>query len=112
MKWNYFKCNFRVWYFSRNDITSIYFERTYEDSDIITYGYSRDDKPDKTTVIGNRDDIVNLLKETSLKKIRPIVVGDRAMLNNKIIAVYHKRADMDYLGALLTDSKKGKLSKE
>lgn len=111
-----------------NDITSTYFEGIYDKSDIIKYGYNRDQKPDKkqinidvnanvkgiplsykilegntadqATVIGNMEDIMSALKETSLKKIRPLVVGDRAMLNEKIVIAYHDRDDMDYLGTL------------
>lgn len=57
------------------------------------------------------EDIVAVLKETPLKKIRPIVVGDRAMLNDKIIVEYHKRDDMDYLGAIqLTKKMKKKIA--
>ena len=32
------------------DITSLYFEGQYEDIDFITYGYSRDQKPDKKQI--------------------------------------------------------------
>lgn len=122
-----------------NDITSTYFEGIYEESDIVKYGYSRDQKPDKkqinidinansvgiplsykildgntadkSTVIGNMEDLINVLKETPLRKIRPIVVGDRAMLNDKIVVAYHERDDMDYLGTLqLTKAMKKKIS--
>ena len=113
-----------------NDITSTYFEGIYEESEIVKYGYSRDQMPDKkqinldidanndgiplsykildgntadkSTVIGNMQDLINVLKETPLRRMRPIVVGDRAMLNDKIVVAYHERDDMDYLGTILT----------
>lgn len=78
-----------------NDITSTYFEGVYAESNIIKYGYSRDQKPDKkqgnlgvdvnnygvplcykilegnkadkSTVIENMEDIIHVLKETELK---------------------------------------------
>lgn len=46
------------------------------------------------------EDIINTLKETSLSKLRPLIVGDRAMLNDKIIVAYHERNDIDFLGTI------------
>lgn len=118
-----------------NDITSVYFEGTYTESDLVKLGYSRDQKPDKkqiniginsnsvgiplaysilsgekadkSTVIGNMEKVISTLKETPKASARPMVVGDRAMLDNKIIVAYHKRGDIDYLGTLkLTNAMK------
>jgi transposase len=119
-----------------NDITSTYFEGIYTESELIEYGYSRDQKPDKkqinidinsngkgsplcykilsgktadkTTVVNNMDDIIKILKQTSLNKFRPLIVGDRAMLNDKIAIAYHERDDIDFLGTvqLTNDMKK------
>ena len=118
-----------------NDITSTYFEGVYTESDLIEYGYSRDQKPDKkqinidinanstgaplcykilsgktsdkTTVVDNMEDIINTLKQTSLSKFRPLIVGDRAMLNDKIAVAYHERNDIDFLGTVqLTNAMK------
>jgi transposase len=118
-----------------NDITSTYFEGIYTDSELIEFGYSRDQKPDKkqinididsnsngiplyykilsgktadkTTVINNMEQVINTLKQTSLSKLRPLIVGDRAMLNDKIVAAYHQRNDMDFLGTVqLTNAMK------
>jgi transposase len=118
-----------------NDITSTYFEGIYSESDLIELGYSRDQKPDKkqinidinsnskgtplsykilngktadkATVINNMEDIINTLKQTSLTNFRPLVVGDRAMLNDKIAIAYHLRDDIDFLGTVqLTNAMK------
>jgi transposase len=118
-----------------NDITSTYFEGIYTESELIEYGYSRDQKPDKkqinidinanskgiplsykilsgstadkTTVINNMEDIINTLKRTSLSNLRPLIVGDRAMLNDKIVVAYHERNDIDFLGTVqLTNAMK------
>lgn len=111
-----------------NDITSSYFEGVYAESALADFGYSRDQKPDKkqinididangtgiplvykilsgetadkATVINNMEDIIKTLKQDKLKGSSPLVVGDRAMQNNKIIIAYSKRKDLDYLGAL------------
>lgn len=118
-----------------NDITSVYFEGAYTESDLVKFGYSRDQKPDKkqiniginsnsigiplaysilsgekadkSTVIGNMEKVISTIKATPKSSLRPMVVGDRAMLDNKIIVAYHKREDIDYLGTLkLTNAMK------
>ena len=118
-----------------NDITSTYFEGIYTESELIEYGYSRDQKPDKkqinidvnsngkgsplcykvlsgktsdkTTVVDNMDEIIRTLKQTNLNKSRPLIVGDRAMLNDKIAVAYHERNDIDFLGTVqLTNAMK------
>jgi transposase len=122
-----------------NDITSIYFEGAYNKSDMIEHGYSRDSKPDKkqinlginsnsmgvplayytlsgktpdkSTVIDNMDTIMRVIKKSPKTKIRPLVVGDRVMQDNKIIVRYHQRGDMDYLGSLMiTNDMKEKIN--
>lgn len=120
-----YKIPFEIIY---NDITSTYFEGIYTESELIKYGYSRDQKPDKkqvnldinsnsagtplsykvlngkksdkTTVVDNMEDVIKTLKETSLSKLRPLMVGDRAMLNEKIVVAYHERNDIDFLGTV------------
>lgn len=118
-----------------NDLTSSYFEGAYEESDLIKLGYSRDQKPDKkqiniginsnsvgiplaysilsgekadkSTVIGNMEKVISTLKKTPKPSTRPMIVGDRAMLDNKIAIAYKKRGDIDYLGTLkLTNAMK------
>lgn len=42
-----------------------------------------------------------------VSKLSPLIVGDRAMLNDKIVVAYHKRNDMDFLGTVqLTNTMK------
>lgn len=91
------------------DITSLYFEGRYEDSDFITYGYSRDQKPDKKQInlginmldnepfpimwqifsgntMDNETVIENLTKLKSILKTKKFTfVGDRAMISEDII---------------------------
>ena len=122
-----------------NDITSTYFEGIYTESELIELGYSRDQKPDKkqinldinsnrtgaplnykvlsgktadkSTVVNNMEDIIKTLKQTSLNNLRPLIVGDRAMLNDKIAVAYHERNDMDFLGTVqLTNAMKEMVS--
>lgn len=120
-----FKIPFDIIY---NDITSIYFEGIYEESQLIEHGYSRDQKPDKkqvnldidsnitgiplvynvlsgktsdkTTVIDNMETVIKTLKQSSNGSKRPLMVGDRAMLDDKIAIAYHNRGDIDFLGTL------------
>ena len=96
------------------DITSLYFEGRYEDSDFITYGYNRDQKPDKKQVNlginmldkepfpllwqvfpGNTNDtdtvIKNLNALRSLLGTRPFTfIGDRAMISEDIVKYSRK----------------------
>ncbi len=123
-----------------NDITSMYFEGVYDESTLIKRGYSRDQKPDKkqiniginsnsvgiplaysilsgntadkATVIGNMEKVINTIKQTPRPTTRPMIVGDRAMLDNKIAIAYHNRGDIDYLGTLkLTNAMRETIAK-
>ncbi len=123
-----------------NDITSVYFEGAYAESEVVKHGYSRDQKPDKkqinlginsnysgiplvysvfggnksdkTTVIDNMEKVIGTINEIPKSTSRPMIVGDRAMLDSKIIVAYHKRDDLDYLGTLkLTNAMKDIISK-
>jgi hypothetical protein len=105
------------------DTTSFYFEGNYEESDIITFGYSRDQKKDKKQAVvelnitakegipvghrllpGNASDkkeaVNNLEKMRSALNNKDIVViGDRAMLTKpNIIAMQDK--GIKFLGPL------------
>ncbi len=122
-----------------NDITSTYSEGAYDESELIKFGYSRDQKPDKkqiniginsnsvgiplaysvlsgekadkSTVIGNMEKVINIIKKTPKPATRPMVVGDRAMIDNKIAVAYKKRGDIDYLGTLkLTNEMKAAIA--
>ena len=91
------------------DITSLYFEGSYEDSDFITYGYNRDQKPDKKQINlgidmldkepfpifwqifpGNTNDTDTVIK--NLNALRSLLsprtftfIGDRAMISEDIV---------------------------
>lgn len=91
------------------DITSLYFEGRYENSDFIAYGYSRDQKPDKKQVnlamnmldkepfplawkihSGNTNDtetvIDNMNRLKSLLKTKSFIfIGDKAMISEEIV---------------------------
>lgn len=114
------------------DLTSFYFEGEYENSEAITYGYSRDKKPDKkqlevsmnvslpdsipityellngntadvNTVIDNMQRLKELV--ASMKKDDEIlVVGDRILLTDAIIVSYHRNR-LSYLGGLASSTK-------
>lgn len=113
--------------FIHYDITSIYFEGEYEDSELIDYGYSRDNKPeckqvnlrmnitgddaiplsfkvingntsDRTTPIDNMHSLRDLFKDMP-ESSDIIVVSDQAMLDRDVIVQYHKQ-DIGYLGPL------------
>lgn len=96
------------------DITSLYFEGRYEDSDFITYGYNRDQKPDKKQVNlginmldkepfpllwqlfpGNKNDTDTVIKNLdalrSLLGTQPFTfIGDRAMISEDIVKYSRK----------------------
>ncbi len=110
------------------DITSFYFEGAYEDVPQITYGYSRDGRPDTQQVAvglnvtaqdglplayrvlsGNTADattpVDNLhLLQTTLAAVAPeqpfpLIISDRAMLSLATLAAY-EAAGVRYLGPL------------
>ncbi len=92
------------------DLTSFYFEGDYDESELIKYGYSRDQKPDKKQVVvelnvtaksgiplahrtlpGNASDQREALRnlETLQKRLRNkdfIIIGDRAMFTKENLA--------------------------
>jgi transposase len=99
------------------DITSLYFEGKYDNEDIVAYGYSRDQKPDKkqinlavnmtdknpfplrwqvlpgntsdtSTVIANIEALKALFQEQ-----RFVLIGDRAMMSEEI---YKEALDYNY----------------
>jgi transposase len=113
--------------FIHYDITSIYFEGEYEDSETIDYGYSRDNKPeckqvnlqmnitgndaiplsykvingstsDRTTPIDNMHSLGDLFKDMP-ESNDIIIVSDQAMLDRDVIIQYHQQ-DIGYLGPL------------
>jgi transposase len=114
------------------DLTSFYFEGEYENSEAITYGYSRDKRPDKkqlevsmnvslpdgipityelldgntadvNTVIDNMQRLKELVSDTK-KDNEILVVGDRILLTDAIILSYHRNR-LSYLGGLASSSK-------
>lgn len=48
-------------------------------------------------LIDLQNEIIKILKESLLRRIKPIVIGDRAMLNDKIVIEYHEKNDIEYL---------------
>lgn len=113
--------------FIHYDITSVYFEGKYEDSELLDYGYSRDDKTDckqvnlglnitgedgiplfykvingsttdRTTPIENMNSLRELLN--SMPESHDFIqVSDQAMLDRDVIVEYHNQ-DVKYLGPL------------
>jgi transposase len=108
------------------DITSLYFEGKYDTEDMITYGYSRDQKPDKKQINlsvnmtdkdpfplrwevlpGNTSDTSTVIANMeAMKKLFPaqkfVYIGDRAMMSGEI---YKETLDHNYdLVAPLKDS--------
>jgi len=105
------------------DFTSLYFEGSYDTSDIVKLGYSRDQKPDKKQVNigldvdalegmplfhtqhdGNTADpsmaVENLRKIR--ERLRPdhlIVVGDRSAIDGEIALMLHDYG-LDFIGAM------------
>ena len=105
------------------DITSLYFEGNYEDSDFITYGYNRDQKPDKKQVNlginmldkepfpifwqifpGNTNDTDTVIK--NLDTLRSLLgsraftfIGDRAMISEDIVK-YSKKYKLSIIAPL------------
>ena len=109
------------------DLTSFYFEGAYEGNDVITYGYSRDERPhtqqvvtatpftheggvpldyrvlpgntaEASTVVENMQRVRRLLKRGG-KPLNLLVISDAALLSEDIIAAYHQQP-MGYLGRL------------
>jgi transposase len=109
------------------DITSFYFEGEYRNSDLAEYGYNRDGKPgtkqinvgltvtgedsvallynvlpgsteDGTTVGANLQEVKKLYKQLGASMIAE-TLGDRAMLNAKLVHLYRK-ARIDFVGSM------------
>lgn len=105
------------------DLTSFYFEGAHDESDLITYGYSRDQKPDKKqavvelnvtaeggipvchrTLPGNASDQKEALKnlETLKKRLKNkdlLIIGDRALFTKANLAgLLNKK--IDFVGPL------------
>ncbi len=110
------------------DITSFYFEGEYEDVPEITYGYSRDHRPDTqqaevgltvtahdglplayrvlsgntadaTTPVDNLHLLQTTLAQVAPKQPFPLLISDRAMLSLSTLAAY-EAAGVHYLGPL------------
>lgn len=105
------------------DITSIYLEGEHDESKIITFGYSRDKRPNKEQIniglnptlqggipiyhrilSGNASDKTTVEENmNSLRKVLPpsdvVVIGDRAMMTRPNIAKL-KEKELGYLGTL------------
>jgi transposase len=115
------------------DTTSFYFEGEHDESDLVTYGYSRDQKPDKKqavvelnvtardgipvchrTLPGNASDqkeaLVNL--ETLRKRLKNkdlLIIGDRALFTKANLAgLINKK--IDFVGPLASKEKEFLLS--
>src|SRR5262245_40762232 len=114
------------------DITSFYFEGAYEDVPEITYGYSRDGKPDTqqlevglnvtapegiplayrvlagstadaSTPVDNLQLLQAVLAQVAPDQPFPLVISDRAMLSLATLAAY-EAAGVRYLGPLPTST--------
>jgi transposase len=113
--------------FIHYDITSLYFQGEYEDTDLVNYGYSRDKKShckqvnlclnitdedgipiafnvingkttDRTTPMENMRALRELLDNMPGSE-EFIIVSDQAMLDRDVIIQYHQQ-DIGYLGPL------------
>ncbi|MCM1988809.1 IS1634 family transposase [Oceanirhabdus seepicola] len=111
-----------------NSITSSYFEGEYTNSELITQGYSKNKRfyknqfelgvncniegiplnysifkgntAHESTVKENMEIVAKTITQFKTKKDKATIVGDRAMLSNKIIIEYSNRKYVGYLGAL------------
>lgn len=112
------------------DITSIYFEGEYEESDMIDYGYSRDNRPDakqlnlgvnvsgtagvplayrvlagrtadRTTPLENMKALEQLFSRLQ-RAPEFLLVSDRAMLDKAVLAAYQKKG-VHWLGPLAAE---------
>ncbi len=115
------------------DTTSFYFEGDYESSDLITLGYSRDQKKDKKQVVvelnitaeggiplghrvlpGNASDRIEAVKnlekiKSKLKSKDLVVIGDRAMFTrDNIVTLLDKK--VSFLGPLCASEREYILS--
>ena len=105
------------------DITSVYFEGEYEDSDLVTFGYNRDGKKNREQVVvglicnvqgcpigvevysGNTKDATTVLEKVREIKNRYgierfIFVGDRGMVTRSTIEALRCEGDLQTIGAL------------
>jgi len=112
------------------DITSIYFEGEYDESDTIDYGYSRDNRPDakqlnlgvnvsgqagiplayrvlagrtadRTTPLENMQALEQLFDQLQRREDF-LLVSDRAMLDKAVLAAYEEKG-VHWLGPLSAD---------
>lgn len=112
------------------DITSIYFEGEYEESDAIDYGYSRDNRPDakqlnlgvnvsgeagiplayrvlagrtadRTTPLENMQALEQLFNQLQRQE-EFLLVSDRAMLDKAVLVAYEEKG-VHWLGPLSAD---------
>lgn len=112
------------------DITSIYFEGEYEESDTIDYGYSRDNRPDakqlnlgvnvtgkdgiplayrvlagrtadRTTPLENMQALEQLFDQLQRQE-EFLLVSDRAMLDKAVLVAYEEKG-VQWLGPLSAD---------
>jgi transposase len=115
------------------DLTSFYFEGDYDESELIRYGYSRDQKPDKKQVVvelnvtaksgiplchrtlpGNASDQKEALRnlETLQKRLKNkdfMIIGDRAMFTRENLAGLINK-ELAFVGPLAAKEKEFILS--
>ncbi|SHH66441.1 hypothetical protein SAMN02745196_00938 [Clostridium collagenovorans DSM 3089] len=48
-------------------------------------------------LIDLQNETIKTLEESLLRRIKSIVIGDRDMLNDKIVIEYHEKNDIEYL---------------
>lgn len=118
------------------DLTSFYFEGSYDESEIIELGYSRDDKPDKVqanlgmnvtedgipfsydihsgstadenTVLENMQKLQKLRAKLADNCKNPLLItGDRKTISDEIVIKYHKQGVQYLAPVTITEDKKG-----
>jgi len=118
------------------DLTSFYFEGSYDESEIIEFGYSRDHKPDKVQAnLGinvtedgipfsydlhsgsTADENTVLANMQKLQKLRAklvdyceeplLITGDRKAISDEIVIEYHKQGVQYLAPVTITEDNKG-----
>lgn len=117
------------------DLTSFYFEGSYDESDLIELGYSRDHKPDKVqanlginvtedgfpfsygihsgstadenTVLGNMQKLQKLRAKLADYCEEPLLItGDRKTISDEIVVKYHKQGVQYLAPVTITEDNK------
>lgn len=112
-----------------NDTTSFYFEGEYEDSGFVTFGYSRDKRPDckqinvsltvteldsipllywhlpgntadSTTAIPTAEQLCTLLKTVAATSNKLVMIADRGLMTRPIVH-YYLKAGIGFMGCIL-----------